>query len=47
MTMVIMKLPFQEFKPLAEQGNAKVQYNLGLMYDFGPSVPQDNAEAIK
>jgi hypothetical protein len=38
---------FQEFKPLAEQGNAKVQYNLGLMYDFGLSVPQDNAEAIK
>ena len=25
----------QEFQPLAEQGNADAQFNLGLMYDDG------------
>ena len=25
----------KEWRPLAEQGNAKAQYNLGLMYDMG------------
>ena len=27
---------FQEFKSLAEQGNAVAQYNLGQLYDKGP-----------
>ena len=26
---------FREMKPLAEQGDADAQYNLGLMYDEG------------
>ena len=37
----------REFRPLAEQGNAKAQYNLGLMYYNGEGVPQDYAEAVK
>ena len=37
----------QEFRPLAEQGHAQAQFNLGLMYDNGKGVPQDYAEAVK
>ena len=37
----------KEWRPLAEQGNADVQFNLGLMYDKGEGVLQDNAEALK
>ncbi len=33
--------------PLAEQGDAEAQYNLGSMYDEGLGVPQDYAEAVK
>ena len=29
----------------AEQGNAKAQYNLGVMYAKGQGVPQDNVYA--
>jgi TPR repeat protein len=35
------------WRPLAEQGNADAQYNLGLMYARGQGVPQDLAEAHK
>ena len=38
---------FQEFLPYAEQGNAKAQYNVGLMYDKGWGVPENDAEAAK
>jgi TPR repeat protein len=34
-------------RPLAEQGNASAQNNLGMMYKDGQSVTQDYAEAIK
>jgi TPR repeat protein len=34
-------------RPLAEQGDAKAQYNLGIMYDNGVGVPQDYVEAVK
>ena len=37
----------REWRPLAEQGHAKAQYNLGNMYSKGRGVPQDNAEAVK
>jgi TPR repeat protein len=30
----------REWKPLAEQGNASAQYNLGLMYEKGLGTPQ-------
>ncbi|MGH7181126.1 MAG: tetratricopeptide repeat protein, partial [Nitrospiraceae bacterium] len=35
------------FRPLAEQGDAKAQYNLGVMYDKGQGLPQDYQEALK
>jgi hypothetical protein len=35
------------WKPLAEQGDAQAQFNLGLRYDRGRGVPQDDAEAAK
>ncbi len=35
------KTAFEKFKPLAEQGHAAAQSNLGLMYDHGQGVPQD------
>ena len=37
----------EEFRPLAEQGDADAQFHLGLMYDFGEGVPQDRTEAAK
>jgi uncharacterized protein len=38
---------FRLMKPLAEQGDAKSQHNLGVMYDYGRGVPQDNTKAVK
>ena len=38
---------FQLWRPLAAQGDAVAQYNLGIMYDNGFGVPQDYAEALK
>ncbi len=38
---------FREMKPLAEQGNASAQYNLGFMYGNGEGVTQDYAEAVR
>src|SRR5262245_17435394 len=32
---------------LAEQGDARAQFVLGVMYDFGEGVPQDYAEAMR
>ncbi len=36
----------REWRPLAEQGVADAQYNLGVMYGEGLGVPQDYAEAV-
>ena len=33
------------FLPLAQQGYATAQYNLGVMYEKGQGVPQDYARA--
>ena len=38
---------FKLLKPLAEQGNADAQYNLGLMYYHGEGVRKDDKEAVK
>jgi TPR repeat protein len=38
---------FRLFRPLAEQGIAAAQYNLGLMYDKGHGVTQDYVQAHK
>lgn len=37
----------QDARVLAEQGDAKAQYKLGMMYENGEGVPQDYVEAIK
>jgi TPR repeat protein len=37
----------KEWRPLAEQGVAAAQFNLGLLYLDGHGVPQDPAEAAK
>ena len=37
----------KEWRPLAEQGEADAQHNLGIMYHQGKGVPQDYAEAAK
>ena len=37
----------EEWKPLAEQGDAYAQYNLGVMYDEGNGVLKDYSEAVK
>src|ERR1035437_2766104 len=34
-------------QPLAEQGDALAQFNLGLMYAYGEGVPRDDAEAVR
>ena len=38
---------FEEYKRLAEAGNAAAQYNLGLYYDNGTGVAVDKREAVK
>ena len=37
----------REWRPLADDGVAAAQFNLGLMYLDGHGVPQDPAEAVK
>jgi uncharacterized protein len=37
----------REWEPLAKQGNASAQFNLGLMYDNGTGVLQDYKTAVK
>ncbi len=41
------KTAFNEWKPLAELGDAKAQYNLGQMYRKGQGVSQDDKQAVK
>ena len=36
----------KEWKPIAEEGNAAAQFNLGLMYQNGYGVPQDYKESV-
>ena len=36
----------REWKPLAEQGNADAQNNLGVLYEEGEGVPEDDAIAV-
>ena len=37
----------REWRPLAKQGDASAQGNLGMMYDKGHGVPQDYKTAVK
>jgi len=41
------KTAYKLWLPLAEQGDATAQSNLGVMYDKGQGVPQDFKEAVK
>ena len=36
-----------ELMRLAEQGDANAQYNLGVMYDLGEGVPEDDKAAFQ
>ena len=38
---------FEETKRLAEQGYARAQYDLGVMYDEGDGVPENDVEAVR
>ena len=40
-------IALREWTPLAEQGYAPAQYNLGQMYKKGYGVPQDYETAVK
>src|ERR1017187_280746 len=35
------------WRPLAEQGDARAQNNLGLMYVYGQGVPKDDGLAVE
>ena len=35
------------WRPIAEQGGATAQFNLGLMYDNGEGVPENDTEAVR
>jgi TPR repeat protein len=37
----------REWEPLAKQGNAYAQFNLGLMFTVGQGVPQDYKASVK
>ena len=37
----------REWELLAEQGYAEAQFRLGLLYEFGKGVPENDAEAVK
>ena len=36
-----------ELREKAEQGDVQAQYNLGIMYETGRGVPQDETEAVR
>lgn len=38
---------FYYWKPLADDGDARAEYNLAIMYLFGHGVPQSTVEAYK
>ena len=41
------KAAFEKFKPLAEQGNAVAQNQLGVMYAEGQGTPKNHKEVVK
>jgi len=41
------EMDLKKIKKLAESGDAKAQFNLGVMYEDGKGVPQSYAEAVK
>ena len=41
------KTAFSEWRPLADQGDEYAQNSLGVMYENGEGVPQDDKQAVK
>ena len=41
------KTAFEKWRPLAEHGNSKAEYNIGAMYDYGLWIKQDYKQAFK
>jgi hypothetical protein len=41
------KTALEKFTPLANQGNARAQFNLGVMYEDGLGVVQDYKQAVR
>ncbi|NQV21735.1 MAG: sel1 repeat family protein [Rhodospirillales bacterium] len=41
------KTALQEWMPLAESGDERAQYNIGLMYEHGRGLPLDQDQALK
>ena len=41
------KTALAEWTPLAEQGNVKAQYNLGIMYQHGEGVSENDKTAMR
>ena len=37
----------EKLRPLASEGHAAAQYNLGVMYEWGNGVPKDDVKAVK
>ena len=46
-TFFTLLLGFSGYKLVAENGDANAQYNLGVMYDNGYGIPENDAEAAK
>ncbi len=44
--MEIMQRHTKEWRPLAEQGNADAQYNLGHLYSQGLGVPKISSKLL-
>ncbi len=41
-----INIPIERVRELAEQGDAKAQFNLGTFYELGKGVKQDTNEAV-
>ncbi len=39
--------PLSKVRRAAEMGDARAQFELGMIYDLGEEVPQDSAEAVR
>ena len=43
----IYSYALKEFRPLAANGNTEAQFQLGLMYDYGMGIVQDDRAAVE
>ena len=40
------KAALRQFRPLAEEGHAEAQFNLGVMHYYGEGIPKDDGQAV-